>query len=174
MCLNGTMEWFLNGKRHNAKGAAVVFPDKTEEHWLEGVPQMLCKSSKERHLLLEGNIKESEHAISFSNREGSVHRDNGPAVIVMGEQSWFRNGQRHRDDGPAWIRKEEEIWFQDGFIHRDGAPARIKSSGLEEWYQRGRLHREDGPAQTLPGTEGNWYYKGKLTTQAKLEKRLGL
>ena len=33
---DGSIEWLLNGKLHNAEGPAVLTTDGTEEWWLEG------------------------------------------------------------------------------------------------------------------------------------------
>jgi hypothetical protein len=53
---------------------------------------------------------------SYRNKEGKIHRDEGPAIIwANGSQIWYRNGKRHREDGPAiiWANGSQE-WFLNG------------------------------------------------------------
>ena len=58
-----------------------------------------------------------------------------------------RNGQLHRIDGPAVIHANgSRSWFQDGLRHRTDGPAIVRADGSKVWYQNGKLHRTDGPA----------------------------
>ena len=40
-------------------------------------------------------------------RHGKIHREDGPARIIMGDSVWwYNNGEGHREDGPAWVHIE--------------------------------------------------------------------
>ena len=54
--------------------------------------------------------------IEFKNKDGRLHRKNGPAVIWDdGDKEWFLNGEHHRADGPALILgKGYKEWFLNG------------------------------------------------------------
>ena len=72
----------------------------------------------------------------WKNKEGQVHRTDGPAIIYAdGTQVYYIEGQWHRTDGPAVI-------YPDGGV---------------EYYKNDEYHREDGPAVIYPdGTEEYW------------------
>ena len=55
------------------------------------------------------------------DRNGQLHRDNGPAVIYPdGTQLWYRNGKRHRDDGPSAVYPDgTQYWHRNGFRVKD-------------------------------------------------------
>ena len=50
---------------------------------------------------------------------GSLHRDDGPAIMREDHQEWYKNGLLHRDDGPARMfikTKVVEYWTEGKFI----------------------------------------------------------
>ena len=49
----------------------------------------------------------------WSNEEGQLHRDDGPAMIWPdGTKLWYQNDKRHRTDDPAVILSDgSEEWF---------------------------------------------------------------
>ena len=76
-------------------------------------------------------------------------------------------GSLHREDGPAIIYDSgNQYWYSHGSLHRDGGPAIELYDGSKEWYKRGFCHREDGPAVMWMPTENNpfrchWYVNGE-------------
>lgn len=57
-----------------------------------------------------------EGDVFWINKDGKLHRDNGPAVIwYTGIKEWYKNGLRHREDGPAIINDvtDEFLGFED-------------------------------------------------------------
>jgi antitoxin component YwqK of YwqJK toxin-antitoxin module len=98
-------------------------------------------------------------------KDGVVHRENGPAIIMFDhysrhkvEERWMRNGEVHRDgDKPAWCHYDlnsgnlDSIsYYKRGKLHRDGdRPAQISfrsdSDGAlarEEYWIDGQRHRD--------------------------------
>ena len=102
-----------------------------------------------------------EDCVKWLNKEGKLHRVDGPAIEwSSGTKEWWFKGRLHREDGPAVDKQSgtKEWWF-DGKRHRVGGPAIEWCTGKKEWYCNGSLHRLDGPAIEYNG--GNqWYLKG--------------
>ena len=80
----GVESWYLNGKRHNPNGPALVYPDGHEQWYLDD----------ELH-------REDGPAISDPDGTqqwylyGKRHNPNGPAVVYPdGTQEWWLNGER--------------------------------------------------------------------------------
>ncbi len=122
--------------------------------------------------------------IDFSKE---LHREDGPAEIADGIETWWHEGKIHREDGPAVIvsRHDDsfelppdlvlihpfcgpmEVWFSDGVVHRDGdlpAVSHEKEPGgpcIKLWVQEGKLHRVGRPAAEVYG-ECSWYQNGIL------------
>jgi hypothetical protein len=55
-----------------------------------------------------------EKTAEWKDKDGRLHRDDGPAVIKPdGTQEWYQHDERHRDDGPAWIWPDgRQLWYQ--------------------------------------------------------------
>ncbi len=109
--------------------------------------------------------------IWINNKNGNLHRENGPAVIHPdGRQFWYIDGNLHREDGPAMIGNAGKIleWFKHGFRHREDGPAIIEYDECgnllyETWYMNNAIHREHGPAYTNHFTgEFAYYCRGYL------------
>ena len=69
----------------------------------------------------------------WSNEEGKLHRDDGPAMIwADGTEEWFFNGKRHRTDGPAaiWADGTEEWWLNN------------KKYSFQEWADKLNLDQK--------------------------------
>jgi len=82
--------------------------------------------------------------VTYYNKEGNYHREDGPAVEdSRGHKFWYLNGKRHREDGPAFE------W----------------ASGKKAWFLNGNLHREDGPAIEYADGSKSWYLNGIRLTQ---------
>ena len=80
-------------------------------------------------------------ALRWKNKDGELHRDNGPAIIRSnGTQQWFKNDKRHREGGPAEINVNgDKLWYINGHLHREDGPALIRSNGDKFWYRDGVL-----------------------------------
>lgn len=94
-------------------------------------------------------------SVEWTDEDGRLHRDDGPAVIHHdGTQEWWQHGERHRDNGPAVV-----------FLN-----------GAQFWCRYGKLHREDGPAAVWPYGSRHWYWYGERVTEeghARLRKQSG-
>ena len=66
--------------------------------------------------MITGIRKGKDGSIRYFNKEGFLHRENGPAVIIpKGPRIWFINGLRHRTDGPAYIASDGyKEWHIEG------------------------------------------------------------
>ena len=86
-----------------------------------------------------------------------------PIISSTGTQSWYKDGKLHRENGPAVILTNgSQFWYKDGKLHRENGPAIIYSDGKQYWFQNDKLHREDGPAVNSPIDEYQaWYKNGK-------------
>lgn len=100
----------------------------------------------------------------WTNASG-FHRTDGPAILYPdGREEWYRDGTRHREGGPAICGGAVSAWYQDGQRHRTDGPAYVTAGGREEWYQEGLLHRMDGPAICDPETGDEWYVRGEVAS----------
>lgn len=89
-----------------------------------------------------------------------------PVIDKHGNRCWYnREGRLHRTNGPALIKPDgSRYWYCDGEIHRVGGPAVIlageslaKSWCSESWFIRGNRHRSDGPAAILTNGGKAWF-----------------
>ena len=63
---------------------------------------------------------------------------NGPHIDVYGVKRWYKNGSIHRDDGPAIIYPSGYMaWYRHNRWHRDDGPARVWPNITPEWYKHG-------------------------------------
>jgi len=78
--------------------------------------------------------------ICFYNKEGRLHRLDGPAKIYPdgGEEYWV-NGRLHRIDGPALnYSSGYKGYFINDSPHRLDGPAIIWPSGYKEYWINGK------------------------------------
>jgi hypothetical protein len=82
--IDGTQEWFLNGKYHREDGPAIILPSGTQAWCLNG----------QYH-------REDGPAVIYPDGSqawwlnGKRHREDGPAVIYPnGYQAWWLNGKQ--------------------------------------------------------------------------------
>ena len=64
----------------------------------------------------------------YRNKNGQLHRLDGPAVEDEWRKVWYKNGKLHREDGPA---VEYEDWYKEWWI--DGTqyvPVESKKTGV--------------------------------------------
>lgn len=111
-----------------------------------------------------GLISTDYGKLFWVDREGAMHRENGPATVYCdGTQLWQRHGELHREDGPAAIWPDTgQAWYREGELHREDGPAVEFLSGYREWHRNGKRHREDGPAVIEPDGTRKWYRNDKL------------
>ena len=96
----------------------------------------------------------------WRNKNGELHRLDGPAFEGAGGKRWYLNGVLHREGGPAVERASGKYWYLNGRCHREGGPAIERASGHKEWYLNGRLHREGGPAVEYSNGGKEWWLNG--------------
>lgn len=97
------------------------------------------------------------------HKEGILHREGAPAVIVNnGGEYWYKEGKLHREDGPAAKWAGVELWYVNGKLHRETGPAVRRGHDLdEEWWRFGVLHRENHPAVITAEGREEWWWEGK-------------
>jgi hypothetical protein len=137
------VEWWVNGKQRDSRAIPTRFTSDHVELWaISGVPE---------------------------RTEGYLHRTDGPALVVNGDQYWYFNGWLHRVIHP-WDNEERIITSMElepfwGITDEEDAaaesnhPTVILADGTRKWYDYGRLHRWDGgPAVIyLDGREEYWH-----------------
>jgi hypothetical protein len=80
---NGTMEWYLDGKRHREDGPAIEYSDGTKSWYLNG------KRHRE-----DGPAVESYNGSKCWYLNDKLHREDGPAIECPdGSKCWFLNGE---------------------------------------------------------------------------------
>jgi hypothetical protein len=180
--LNGSKQWYKNGKRHREDGPAYIGADGTKAWYKNGKlhrvdgPAIEFPNGTKQWCLNDNLHREDGPAIEYANGakdwylNGKLHREDGPAVEQAdGLKEWWLNGQCHREDGPAVERADGcKEWWLNGKRHREDGPACEHPDGSKEWYLNGGRHREDGPAvewsdgytawwlNGIPYTEFNW------------------
>ena len=122
----------------------------------------------------------------ISLKNGLLHKDNGPAIILKGffyyEFRWYQNGLLYNENGPTrFIYKRNldnnfEIEFfynKNGVIDENYVKHYIKFNNNnkiikkeEKWYKNGKIHNINGPAFFKWDDDGNliskkWYINGE-------------
>ena len=107
-------------------------------------------------------------------RHGKYHREDAPAVIFeKGDKHWYLNGKLHREDGPAVeFENGDKEWYLNGERHREDGPAIERQSGHKYWYLNGELHREDGPAIERANGDKEWYLNGKELSHSEWKEEV--
>jgi hypothetical protein len=173
----GLTIWYYRGRVHRVGGPAVVFKNVKKKSFDRFSKLLLSIECSINHVSIV-NYRYYRNAELWFKHD-LLHRLDGPAIDVDGEQFWYRNNKKHRIGGPAAVREYityidqtdqfytqiTEEWWNNGKLHKTDGPARIRSCSnnmkFEEWYQHGLLHRLDGPAIDEPGLS-KWYRYGKL------------
>lgn len=90
------------------------------------------------------------------------------------ETSWkLKDGTLHRSNGPALILSDVEKWYLNGQLHREGGPAIVWSNGCCEWYMNDIRHRADGPAfydSLRKKYPTKWWLAGKEVSEEEHQK----
>lgn len=114
----------------------VIQEQKKFEVYADGIT---CRYRGQLHSRNDKPAIEYPDGSKYWYKDGVMHREDGPAVLVKNAEIWMRDGKYHRIDGPAvsWtIKKRYEYWV-DGLQHRDDGPAIIDPVKGDEWWQRG-------------------------------------
>ena len=87
----------------------------------------------------------------FSQHLYTTANPNFTGILVVEESEYlsykyFKDGFLHRDDGPAVVinegdpRHEMKAWYQHGKIHRDDGPALMKVNCVVDYSWKGRFY----------------------------------
>ena len=169
--VNGTKQWYINGKRHREDGPAIEWHHGTKKWFINGEP--FSESDFNDYVNSKSTMTFDTYGHKlWKNKEGKYHRVDGPAVEGKdGSKSWFANGKRHREDGPACeYANGTKLWFIDGkelteqqfndYANSKSTMA-VDKYGNKFWKNnKGQLHRVNGPA--LEWTDGTkqWFVNG--------------
>lgn len=104
-------------------------------------------------------INSFEEFVSWSNKNGDFHREDGPAEIM------YAGGNPE---------KKMEQWFYNGLKHRKDGPATIYYDGYKEWWINDKLHNENGPAVIYPDGEEEYWENGKSIPGGNTKDGYGL
>jgi len=104
------------------------------------------------------------------NKEGLLHRLDGPAFKALDVSKWYVNGKLHRVDGPAIEYVDgNKLWYINGNRHRIDGPAVDRPDGSKAWYVNGKLHRLDGPAHIRYDGYTEWWINDYQITNGVVE-----
>ena len=63
-----------------------------------------------------------------------------PSIDSLGNTKYYDDeGLCHRDDGPAYLSTGYQSWHFHGIFHREDGPAREWYSGYKEWWYNGKI-----------------------------------
>lgn len=92
-------------------------------------------------------------------RDGKIHRDNGPAIILKSLKynyyAWFQNNLLHNNKNPSIVIKDtysqSYYWHNNNKLDRVAGPAFLRFYPFEkqiavEYYKAGSLHNSFGPS----------------------------
>ena len=80
-CVNGTKEWYINGKLHREDGPAIEYANGTKKWYING------KLHRE-----DGPAVECANGDKYWYLNGKCHREDGPAVeCADGTKYWYIN-----------------------------------------------------------------------------------
>jgi len=120
-------------------------------------------------------VTHSDGRKEWTNREGLLHRMDGPAVKDSdGHVEYWLNGELHRIGGPAikYPSGHKEYWVH-GRLHALDGPAVIYANGRREYWIEGELHRNGGkPAIEYPTGDKAYYDHGELIRFEKFKPHL--
>ena len=155
--IDGSKEWWLNGKLHREDGPAVECPHGYNEWYLNGElhredgPAMDYSNGFEKWYLngIEYSKEEFNKKIAEINKDED--KDKPTEIDLFGNKFWRNDkGEFHREDGPA----------------------RELANGRKEWWVNGKLHRIDGPAYEGSNGDKEWYLNGKKYSEADFNEKI--
>lgn len=84
---------------------------------------------------------EDSTSIRYCYRD-MLHRRDGPAFEYKGMEwkEYWLYGELHREDGPAKVNGGGQSWYSHGKLHRDDGPA-IEANGIELWFSHGEARQ---------------------------------
>lgn len=104
--------------------------------------------------------------IIFFDKNGLMHKENGPAVeLEDGTRKFYCHGRLHNLNNPALERSDGScFYYVHGRLHRDNnLPAVELANGDCMYCQNGLLHRDGNlPAVELTDGTRKWYKDGQL------------
>lgn len=104
--------------------------------------------------------------VEWRNSAGKWHRLDGPArEFNNGTKEWWVDGSLHREDGPAIDGPQGKFWFVRGLYHRTDGPAIEWADGSKEWHVNGLRHRVDGPADERSNGYKFWWINNRSFTE---------
>ena len=119
------------------------------------------------------NLKNVTRKKFYYNKNGRLHREDGPAFISAdGDKYWYIHGRLHRENGPAIERDDgHKEWYLNGKKYTE-EEFNIKMNnkltvttdkhGSKFWWLNNKLHRETGPAVEHANGHKSWYINGEL------------
>ena len=158
---NGNRFWYKNNLKHRDGDKPAVIMDNGDSYWFrngalyreDGKPPCMYSDDDSGHGLFQrvpladGGYKSfyGKEITQYYDKDGRLHRENGPAMVSANNSWWYRHGELHRDgDLPAVTNNGDLYWYLNGKKHRDGdKPAIIMFTGSRFWYQHGVQHRDD-------------------------------
>ena len=121
----------------------VVVDEMKLEEWLEANPVWEQDGSTPHPSGGYVTVTACEGGFKYTDADGELHRDDGPAVDTQGTIEWRQHGQLHREHGPARVLRysgttSEVTWARNGHLHRLDGPA-VVLRGRQEWWADGEL-----------------------------------
>lgn len=94
-------------------------------------------------------------------------KNNGQYIKENGDEEWYKDGKLHRENGPAVIVNNRNWYLNDKIT--------LKCEGqIKYWYQHGKLHRNNGPAIIYPNGQEEYYIEGKKYTKKEFLEYLDI
>lgn len=175
--------WYWNGSQHRVDGPAVILKDGSTSYYLNGIRYAMpdfksalsqragsSKAYEEKQKRARANACKGYNSSQLTfdendnqrwEKDGKLHRENGPALIDSKSRQWYRNGLLHREDGPAIVNNNgDKIWCFNGLVHRSKGPAKEYANGDRIWYWRGKIHRRNNPAAIYANGDKHWKING--------------
>lgn len=128
---------------------------------------------KIRDIIYEDEEPSKKYTLTYYDKDGWRHRENGPAVIwPSGSEAWYNHSAMHSyNDQPSEIYKDSysitKRWHRRGRPHRDNDKPAVVETDLDGniivqyWYFNGKAHRDDNkPAVVYTAGTKHWYVNG--------------
>jgi hypothetical protein len=141
--VSGEQNWYKEEKLHRLDGPAVIYPDGSKEFWIEGKwyseEEDFNKKVQEINQLKESKME----TIKIKSYLDLPKNFTGIAEYPNKDKCWYKEGSFHRDDGPAVeFQNGTKSWYKEGKLHRlDGAAIEF-NNGAKEWWIEGINYSE--------------------------------
>lgn len=183
--LNGKEIYYWEGTRYDSATDFYLAHPKQDSRIGGMVDEINGKDYYYRNDNFGGAITDGTRTITYKN--GQRHSfDDKPAWTSTkepGNFSWFKDGYRHRENGPAHIKDGVETYYWEGkkydsaeafyeehplkVTQYDDVPVNFtgkavwEKEGVTAWYRNGKLHREDDLPAFVSELEVSWFIDGK-------------